>query len=166
MFFWFLGTAVVAVWFVFRDDRFDYRVLALGALLPDIVDIPTGGAWVMHSLLTSVAVLVVVMAVSRRGSARRRRWLALPIGMFLHLVFDGVFNNTELFWWPLAGFDIGSVNVPSLDRMGANVALELIGLVLLAWMWRMHGLSDRGTRQTFVHTGQLRGTGNGEVGTC
>lgn len=166
MFFWFLGTAVVAVWFVFRDDRFDYRVLCLGALAPDIVDLPTGGAWVMHSLLTSVAVLVVVMALFRRGSPRRRQWLALPIGMFLHLVFDGVFNNTELFWWPLAGFDIGQVNVPSLDRMGANIVLEVVGVVLLAWMWRMHSLSDAGARRRFLRTGQLTGGDGGGVGTC
>jgi hypothetical protein len=166
VFFWFLGTAVVAVWFVFRDDRFDYRVLCLGALAPDIVDLPTGGAWVMHSLLTSVAVLVVVMALFRRGSPRRRQWLALPIGMFLHLVFDGVFNNTELFWWPLAGFDIGQVNVPSLDRMGANIVLEVVGVVLLAWMWRMHSLSDAGARRRFLRTGQLTGGDGGGVGTC
>lgn len=166
MFFWFLGTAVVAVWFVFRDDRFDYRVLCLGALAPDIIDLPTGGAWVMHSLLTSVAVLVVVMAVFRRGSPRRRQWLALPIGMFLHLVFDGVFNNTGLFWWPLAGFDIGEVNVPSLDRMGANIVLEAIGVALLGWMWRMNSLSDAAARRMFLRTGRLTGATGGGAGTC
>lgn len=166
MFFWFLGTATVAVWFVFRDARFDYRVLFLGALAPDVIDIPTGGAWVMHSVLTSVAVLVGVMVVTRRGSLRRRRWLALPIGMFLHLVFDGVFNNTSLFWWPLAGFDIGAVNVPSLDRMQWNVLLELVGIALLAWMWRVNSLGRQSTRQHFVKTGQLLGGTDTEVGTC
>ena len=84
MFFWFLGTSFVAVWFVFRDDRFDYRVLALGVVLPDIVDSVTGGVWVMHSVVASVVVLAGVMAIARRGSLRRRRWLALPIGMLLH----------------------------------------------------------------------------------
>lgn len=166
MFFWFLGTAAVAVWFVFRDDRFDYRVLFLGALLPDLVDIPTGGAWIMHSIITSVVVLMAVMAVCRRGTLRRRRWLALPIGMFLHLVFDGVFNNTELFWWPLAGFDIGSVNVPSLDRMQWNIILELFGLVLLGWMWKVNSLSTAVTRRHFIRTGQLRGGTDVEAGTC
>ena len=90
MFLWFIGTATVAVLFVFRDDRFDFRVLALGAVVPDLVDVWSGGAWVFHSVLGSVAVLAVVMATARRGSLARRRWLALPIGMFFHLVFDGV----------------------------------------------------------------------------
>lgn len=166
MFFWFLGTAAVAVWFVFRDDRFDYRVLFLGALLPDLIDIPTGGVWIMHSIITSVVVLMAVMVLCRRGSLRRRRWLALPIGMFLHLVFDGVFNNTELFWWPLAGLDIGSVHVPSFDRMQWNIVLEIVGVVLLAWMWKVNSLSSAAARQHFTRTGQLRGGTDIEAGTC
>jgi hypothetical protein len=56
MFLWFIGTATVAVLFVFRDDRFDFRVLALGAVVPDLVDVWSGGAWVFHSVLGSVAV--------------------------------------------------------------------------------------------------------------
>lgn len=166
MFFWFLGTAVVAVWFVFRDDRFDYRVLALGALAPDIIEIPAGRALFMHSVLTSVAVLVAVMVFSRRGSLRRRRWLALPIGMFLHLVFDGVFNNTALFWWPLAGFNIDSFSVPSMDRMQWNIVLELCGIGLLMWMWKVNALSNAASRQHFLKTGQLRGGTDTQVGTC
>ena len=166
MFFWFLGTAAVTVWFVFRDDRFDYRVLALGALAPDIIDIPTGGAWIMHSVVTSVCVLAVVMIVTKRGSLHRRRWLALPIGMFLHLVFDGVFNNTSLFWWPITGVDIGDVDVPSLARMQWNVLLEIVGVVLLIWLWKKNSLATKRVRQHFISTGQLHGGTDTEVGTC
>lgn len=166
MFFWFLGTAAITVWFIFRDERFDYRILALGALIPDVVDLPTGGAWVMHSIVTSVLVLGCVMAVFRRGSSRRRRWLALPIGMFLHLVFDGVFNNTSLFWWPLFGFDIGSVNVPSLDRMQLNIALEIIGVLMLWWLWNKNSLSNSDVRQQFIRIGRLGGPIPPEVGKC
>jgi hypothetical protein len=34
VFFWFIGTAVVAVGMVFRDPRFDYRLLIVGSVLP------------------------------------------------------------------------------------------------------------------------------------
>lgn len=164
MLLWFLGTSFLAVWFVFRDDKFDYRVLALGALLPDIIDIPTGGAWVMHSVVASVAVLAAVMAVARRGSVRRRRWLALPIGMMMHLVFDGAFNNTRIFWWPFAGTSFDGAPVPSLDRMAINVVLEIIGAALLVWMWRTNEMSQRANRQRFMMSGRLVGATTKDVG--
>lgn len=166
MFLWFLGTSFLAVWFVFRDDKFDYRVLALGALLPDIVDIPTGGAWVMHSVVASVAVLAGVMAVARRGSVRRRRWLALPIGMMMHLIFDGAFNNTNTFWWPFFGVSFGGASIPSFDRMVLNSVLEIIGAALLVWMWRTHEMSQRENRQRFIASGRLVGATTKDVGQC
>ncbi len=166
MFFWFLGTAALAVWFVFRDDRFDYRVLALGALLPDIVDGVTGGAWVMHSVIASVGLLTAVMLIARRGSVRRRRWLALPIGTFFHLVFDGAFNNTKVFWWPFAGLDVGDVPLPSLDRMSLNILLEVAGLVMLVWLWRVNKLSNQQQRHRFIRTGQLIGGTEIDAGSC
>ncbi len=166
MFLWFLGTAFIAVWFVFRDDRFDYRVLALGALLPDVVDLVAGQAWVMHSLTSAVAALVLVMAFARRGTARRRRWLALPIGLLFHLVFDGAFNNTQNFWWPLAGLSFDGANVPSLDRMPLNIALELAGLAMLLWMWRINKLNVATNRQRLLRTGRLVGGTSQDVGTC
>lgn len=166
MFLWFLGTAFVTVWFVFRDDRFDYRVLALGAVLPDIVDIAAGGSWVFHSVTSSIVLLVLVMAVARRGSPRRRRWLALPIGTLLHLVFDGAFNSTRTFWWPFAGLSFDDRNVPSLDRMSWNLVLEAAGLAMLLWMWRTNEMSDPGRRTRFVKTGHLLGGTTKDAGTC
>lgn len=166
MLFWFLGASIATVWWVFRDDRFDYRVLAVGALAPDIIDLAVGGATGAHSLPVSTVVLALVMLTTRRGSPRRRRWLALPIGMFLHLVFDGVFNNTTLFWWPLAGTDLTGIGVPSLERMDWNILLEIAGMVLLAVMWRIHSMSHGDARRRFVRTGHLRGGTDTEVGTC
>ena len=69
MFLWFIGTAVVTVWYVFRDPRFDYRLLAVGAVLPDVIDLPGGYARWAHSLTVSVGALVVVMLVDRRSQA-------------------------------------------------------------------------------------------------
>ena len=37
---WFIGTAIVSVWYVFSDPFFDYRLLLVGALLPDLIDVP------------------------------------------------------------------------------------------------------------------------------
>lgn len=166
MLLWFLGTSFIAVWFVFRDDQFDYRVLFLGAVAPDVVGLVPGGAWVMHSVVAPIVALVVVMAIARRGSVRRRRWLALSIGMFMHLVFDGAFNNTKNFWWPLTGVSIKTSSLPSFDRMGLNVLLELAGAAMLLWGWKANNLSSPVARERFVRTGRLVGAVNGEVGKC
>ena len=156
MFLWFFGTATVAVLFVFRDDRFDFRVLALGSVAPDIIDVWSGGAWVFHSVLGSVVVLGVVMATARRGSLTRRRWLALPIGMLFHLVFDGAFNNTKVFWWPFAGIGFDGAPIPSFDRPILSLIFEIIGALLIAWVWRENSLSTPSVRREFMRTGHLR----------
>ena len=133
---WFVGTAWAAVWFVFRDPRFDLRMLALGALLPDIVDVWSGGTWVMHSVTASVAVLARVMRATRGRRPSRPMLLAVPIGMFMHLVFDGVFARTTAFWWPFTGAGFGADRLPSFDRGWWNVPLELVGALLALWVLR------------------------------
>ena len=50
MVFWFAGTAFLAVWLIFRDPAFDYRLVMVGALLPDVVDAAFGGPAVLHSV--------------------------------------------------------------------------------------------------------------------
>ena len=56
----------------------------------------------------------------------RRLLLALPIGMLLHLVWDGVFATTRVLWWPFGG-SWGNVRVPSLQRGWWNVGFEIVG---------------------------------------
>jgi hypothetical protein len=155
VFFWFIATACLSVWFVFRDDRFDYRFLILGVFLPDIVDVFTGGSWIMHTLLASVVVMVIVMLATKNRKTIRRRLLAIPIGMFLHLVFDGAFASTEVFWWPFTGGSFDEA-LPVAQRWGLNIALEAIGLLGIAWMWRRFNLSDARVRREFLNTGNLR----------
>jgi hypothetical protein len=156
---WFVGGSVLIVWQVFRDPGIDYRVVVLGALLPDVLDAPFGGARVAHGVLFSVALLVVVVlaTVGRRGP--RRRWLGLPIGTFLHLVLDGAWTTTRLFWWPFTGTSFGDHPLPSISRGWWSVAFELAGAVELAFIWRRFGLADPDRRATLLHTGRLDPSG-------
>jgi hypothetical protein len=154
MFLWFIGTAVVSVWYVFRDPRFDYRLLAMGAVLPDVIDLPGGHARWAHSLTVAVGVLVAVMLSTMGRKSIRRLTLALPIGMLIHLVWDGAFASTSVFWWPFTG-SWGNVRVPSLQRGWLNAAFEAAGGLMLAWMWRRCELSDPQRRRALIHSGVL-----------
>ena len=153
MFFWFIGTAVVTVWAIFRDQRFDYRLLIVGAVLP-LLDALTGGAWVMHTLAFSLALMVIVMVATAGRRPGRAVLLGLPIGVMLHLVFDGVWSDAELFWWPLGGWAFVS-RLPEAARGWWSLALEVAGVALVVWVWRRSGLSDRAARRRFLGDGHL-----------
>lgn len=155
MILWFVAAAVLAVRFVFRDPRFDYRLLVVGVLLPDAVDVWFGGARFLHTLVVSVAVMGVIMLATKRGGDARRRVLPLAIGMFLHLVFDGAFANTRVFWWPFGGTSFGGARLPVAERGVVNVVLEAAGAAALWWIIRRHGLADAERRARFFSEGEL-----------
>ena len=155
MVFWFVGMSFLASWLVFRDPALDHRLIVLGALLPDVVDGPTGRAGVAHSLLASAAVLGAIVVATRGRRRLRRSLVALAIGMFLHLVFDGIWANREVVLWPFAGTDLGDADLTSVDRGLANVHHELAGLAVVVWAWRRFRLGEPERRRTFLRTGHL-----------
>ena len=155
MILWPAGMAVALVWLVFRDPAFDYRLAVAGALLPDLVDGPLGGARALHTLAAAVVVLLAVMVLTRNHRRARRHWLALPIGMFVHLVADGMWARTEAFWWPAFGWELQG-RLPALDHGPAVLVLEeVVGAALLVWAWRRFGLTDPTVRARFLRTGHL-----------
>jgi hypothetical protein len=153
MFFWFIGTAVLAVGYVFRDPRFDYRLLVVGSVLP-LVD-GLFGARALHSITVSIFVLAVLMLATSGRKPIRKMLLGLPIGMFLHLVFGGAWNNTDVFWWPFTGLSFGDDPWPITDRGVMSVLLELVGLGLCAWIWRNNKLGAPESRRRFMEDGLL-----------
>ena len=155
MILWFVGTGVLAMWNVFHDPRFDNRLLIAGLLLPDVVDAVWGGARGLHSITGSVVILVLMMLATYGRRPIRRRLLAIPIGTFLHLVFDGAFNDTKVFWWPFTGVSFADTRLPVVERGVVNVVLEVIGLALCAYAWRIFGLGDPERRRAFVTSGSL-----------
>jgi len=153
MFFWFIGGGTVLVALVFQSPALDYRVVMLGLVLP-LGDGLTGGVWFLHTLVASIAALVIVILTTRRHRLLRRRWIGLPIGMFVHLVLDGVWADAHEFWWPLFGTSFEG-SLPELDRGVVSLVLELIGVAAIVWGWRRFGLDDPRARARFVRTGRL-----------
>jgi len=114
----------------------------------------------LRTLLAAVVALAVVMlATLPRWTDRRRlvrrRWLGIPIGMFVHLVLDGAWANTDVFWWPAFGTSFGRDRLPELDRGALSVVMELVGIAALIWGANRHGLREPRARERFLRTGQL-----------
>jgi membrane-bound metal-dependent hydrolase YbcI (DUF457 family) len=133
MFFWFVGTAVASVWYVFHDPKFAFRLVVAGALAPDVIEVFLGHAGPLHSVVTMVAIMAAVMLITYGRKKSRSNMLAVVIGMFLHLVFDGAFTNTKMFWWPISGLQFGDYALPVFDRGLINIPLEVIGVLLILW---------------------------------
>jgi hypothetical protein len=121
MLFWFIGTSVASVWSVFRDPKFAYRWVIVGALVP------------VFSVVTVVGFLVAVMLLTIGKKAVRKNFLALTIGLFMHLVFDGAFLSTKMFWWPLAGLSLDGYAIPLIERGFLNIPFEIVGIALILW---------------------------------
>lgn len=154
MFLWFATTSIVLVAIVFRSGAVDYRTVALGALLPWI-DVLFGDLHLLHTLLGVVAVLVVVMLVTRDRRLVRRRVLGIPIGLLCHLVLDGSFTNSAMFWWPAFGLSPDGGSIPELAYLNRSLFLELVGAAVTVWAWRRFGLEQPEVRERFLRTGRL-----------
>lgn len=154
MFLWFIGVGFVAVVLVFKSPALDYRVVAAGSVLP-LIDLVPGVPPVLHTLLGAVALLTATMVVTTGRRLARRRWLGLSIGAFVHLVLDGTWTRTELFWWPAFGLELPDVALPTFGRGVAGVLLELVGAAALVWSWRQFRLDDPARREMLVRHGRL-----------
>jgi hypothetical protein len=154
VFLWFAGGAFVLVWLVFRSPAVDYRLVMVGALLP-LVELPFGSPRVLHSLTGAVALLVLAMVATPRHRLVQRRLIAIPIGVFVHLLLDGVWTDTDAFWWPFSGLAWSGARLPELERGALDVVLEVAGAAALWWCWRRFRLYEPDRRQRFWRTGQL-----------
>ncbi|MEM7140023.1 MAG: hypothetical protein AAF548_03260 [Actinomycetota bacterium] len=156
MFFFFVAAAVFAVLFVFDSPAIDYRFVALGGVLP-LLESVTGRPLILHTLLGSVALMTIVMAVTVGRRVLRRRLLGIPIGTFVFLVASGAWTRSGLFWWPALGFDgLGERPLPEFDRAAPVLALlELAGIGAIIWLVYRFELRRPDHREQLVRTGRL-----------
>ena len=143
------------VWVVFHSANLDHRLIVAGAVLP-VFEALSGHDLVLHTLAAPVVMMLVVMLATRTRRTVRRQWLCLPIGMFLHLLLDGVWTRSHVFWWPAFGFDFPSSQSLVASRgLGPNLGLEVVGLGALVWAAKRFGLDDAARRRRLWRTGML-----------
>lgn len=89
----------------------DYRLLALGSILPDIIDKPLW-LFVLPEALDATRLIahtlwfpILLLIGWRLGAARGLNFLLpLGIGSALHLVLDGMFTMPATLLWPFMGW--------------------------------------------------------------
>lgn len=155
MLLWFVIMAPIAVAEVFRSPMVDYRLVAIGAVVP-LVEVLIGRSIGLHSLAASVLLLALVMGTTIGRRLLRRRLLGVPIGMFMHLVLDGTWMSSHLFWWPAFGLRLGDETVPESGRkLIVLVLFEILAIGFGWWAWRRYELGDPDNRRILVRRGHL-----------
>ncbi|MFC1874075.1 metal-dependent hydrolase [Chloroflexota bacterium] len=100
-------------WLNNRVGGIDYRLVALGSLLPDIIDKPVwfiatnimggtalSGRDYTHTLLFNLVLIVGALVSLRHG----KHWLLLlSLGSFTHLILDYLWQSPAVLLWPLLG---------------------------------------------------------------
>jgi inner membrane protein len=167
---WHMGTAALITYVALGRRRIDYRMVLLGAILPDLVDGVLGlwlfegpaGRWIAHSLV-AVAVVAAALLVASRGE-RRLALFGIAVGWLLHLVCDGMWQAPETFLWPAFGsgfaraprepysWDLLARPLDHLSTWGG----ELVGIALLAWFYAAFELGRDGRLRAFARDGRLR----------
>lgn len=154
MLLWFIGPSILIVWGVFRSPGADYRLVAVGSLIP-LIEIPFGQPRLFHSLTGAAVLLAAVMIGARGHRLVQRALLALPIGVLLHLVLDGAWTDTQAFWWPFLGTAWSTAELPELGRGPLNLLLELGGALACLYAYRRFRLDEPDRRALFLQTGRV-----------
>ncbi len=154
MLLWFVGPSILIVWSVFRSPAADYRVVAVGSLVP-LVELPVGDPRLLHSLSGAALALAAIMLGARGRRLVQRRLLGLPIGMLLHLALDGAWTDTTAFWWPALGLSWSEAELPELGRGPFNLVLEAAGAVACWWCYQRFRLFEPDRRALFFKTGRV-----------
>ena len=134
-------------WFNSLARQIDYRLIIVGALLPDIIDKPIGtvlfrnffssGRIFCHTLLFLVILSSVAVYLFKR---RGQTWLiALSFGTFMHLILDGMWLTPRTLLWPAYGWAFERENLSNwlqnilyTLRTDPSVYLpELVGAIIL-----------------------------------
>jgi hypothetical protein len=180
MLFWHLGLTAGIVFLTLGRRRIDYRVVLLGAILPDLIDKPIGRVFFPdqfensrlfgHTFLFAIALLLVIQLVTRGATARR--WFVLPIAVLIHLALDGMWNEPVTLFWPLFGLEFPRMPMENywwevfirLFQHPIEGLKELAGLAVLLYMSFAYELHKRTRLREFVRTGTLADRGHASTG--
>jgi inner membrane protein len=156
-------------------ENADYRIVALAALLPDLIDKPLSllvftdsktSQGLTHTLLVHLLVSLIVFVWWRKG-------LVYALAFNVHLLADRIWLYPRTLFFPFLGWQfepwrfMGSPEA-MLDAYAEIITypliitLESIGLVILAWLVMAYHLYRWENLKAFVVSGKLPEMGKGD----
>jgi hypothetical protein len=169
VFLWHLGLGALIVYVTLGRRRIDYRFVLVGAILPDVIDLPLSavfgwpaGRGIAHTLLVTGILFVLVVTVVPK--TKRLAWFGLPVGFLTHLAADGMWASPRTFLWPAFGmrFDTAPKEPYSLALLTHPLAHwttwggEVVGLGILVWFGIAFSLGRDDRLHLFLSDGYLR----------
>jgi inner membrane protein len=152
-------------------SRIDLRLLALAALLPDVIDKPLGhyllpavfdsGRIFAHTLLFTLVLGGLGFWLYRK---RGRLWcLTLAMGSASHLALDSMWQTPQTLLWPAFGWEFPNSGVTDLWRtlweaLTSHPSVyvpEIIGIAVFAFIGVR--LITKGRLRHFLRHGRLNG---------
>ena len=158
-----LGIGLGLAWLVSYRDRpaVDYRLVLLGAILPDLIDKPLGAVLHLEARLWAhtFVFLGAILALSLVPRLRGLRWVGF--GDAVHLLVDLMWWQLPVLLWPALG-----LGFPPGDQSFGGYLTTLLtdpyvqfgeiagGLILLLAAWR-YGLFSVSGLKKFLKDGRL-----------
>lgn len=171
MLFWHLGLTPAVILLTLGRRRIDYRVVLIGAILPDLIDKPIGrilfeetfqnSRLFAHTLAFVLASLLFVIAFLRGAAARR--WFVLPVAVLIHLALDAMWAEPVTLFWPLFSFEFPRVFIEDYWLAALlrpfdhpiEALKEVVGFAVLLLMGFVFSLHQREQLRSFLRTGEL-----------
>ncbi len=144
-----------------RAGKIDYRLVIIGALLPDIIDKPLGlvilsygnGRIIAHTLLFALCATAIAFY------KKDMRLYALSGGTWLHLILDSMWLFPVTLLWPFLGnFQQGDYTIytiPSSLNQPYILSGEIIGIALLAYLAIRNKMYKKINLMKFIRTGEI-----------
>jgi len=156
-------------WFNSLARQMDYRLIIVGAILPDIIDKPIGmllfrnffssGRIFCHTLLFLVILSSVAVYLFKKWG---QTWLiALSFGTFMHLILDGMWLTPRTLLWPAYGWAFERTDLSHwlknlLYALRTNPIVflpELVGAIILLGFFVQ--LARKGKLLLFIKKGTI-----------
>ncbi len=132
-----------------RKTLIDYRVVLVGAILPDIIDKPIGAYFFRstfhnsrifaHTLIFST--ILILIGLYRLFKSRKHNILILGICTSIHLILDSMWLYPNILFWPCYGLKFaqraeGNWLNSDINRLIADPSYyfpEIIGFAIIAY---------------------------------